>query len=456
MIYAIYIGGALAFCVATVLALGTAMEFERRWRALMVPALYLLILVNNCLAPLFSGRDLLSPDGLAAPIGIGKWFTRLVILTTLTVCTARIVAAAFSSENRGARGGLLFITFAVYFLTSAVLPSALGTHPEFKHDLLYVPFLFAAVYASRTQDPELALRFAKLGLFTFLLASCLVTLVAPELTIERNYHSWIPGVSVRFWGLEAHANSMAPLALVYLLLAVHQPFERRWLQRLGLLLGIAVLLFAQSKTTWIAAAITIPLLLVVRTGAWGAAAFSLLSFGGVIGLAMLLLPALGVSLEGLSETQQGYEASRFTGRDVIWSLAVQEWRRNPLFGYGISMWNETYRMQIGMDHAVSAHNQFLQTLSVAGTIGLIGLAAYLAVLVRYAVRAARPSQALSIGLLILVLLRCVTETPLQLESFLSGAFVTQLLLFHVALAFGKPAPSTARATAPLIPAASAV
>src|SRR4029077_15069545 len=108
------------------------------------------------------------------------------------------------------------------------------------------------------------------------------------------------------------------------------------------------------------------------------------------------------------------------------------------------------------DHAVSAHNQFLQTLSVAGTIGLIGLAAYLAVLVRYAVRAARPSQALSIGLLILVLLRCVTETPLQLESFLSGAFVTQLLLFHVALAFGKRAPSRARATAPLIPAASAV
>lgn len=455
MTEAIYVGAAFALSVAAVLALGTAMEFERRCPWLMVPALYLLIFADNCVVPPLSGRNLLASDGWVAPTGIGKWFTRLVIVSSLTICVARMVAAAFSHENRRARGGMLFIAFCVYFLTSAVLTSALGTHPEFKHDLFYVPFLFAAVYASRTQDPEVALRFAKVGLFIFIVESCLVSLVAPDLTIERNYHSWIPGVSIRFWGLETHANSMAPLALVYLLVSLHQPFEHRWVQRLGLILGVGVLLFAQSKTTWTAAAITIPLLLIVRSGAWGAAAFSLLSLGGVIGLAMLLLPALGVSLEGLSETQQGYEASRFTGRDVIWSLAVQEWMRNPLFGYGISMWDEAYRMQIGMDHAVSAHNQFLQTLSVAGTMGLIGLVVYLWTLVRYAISAARPSQGLSIALVILVLLRCVTETPLQLESFLSGAFVTHLLLFHVALAYGRRAPQAAQPAARLIPAGSA-
>jgi len=454
MIEALYLGGALVLSLAAVLALGTAMEFENRWRVLMVPALYFLILVNNCLAPLLSGRDVLSPDGLARPGAAGKWFTRMIIVATLTICAARMVAAGFSHENRGMRGGVLLTGFGIYFLTAIVLTSALGTHPEFKHDQYYVPFLFAAVYASRAQDPELALGFAKVGLFGFLLASCLVSLVAPQLTIEPNYHSWIPGVNFRFWGLETHANSMGPLALVYLLIALHQPFERRWLQRLGLFLGVAVLLLAQSKTTWTAAMITVPLLLIVRNGAWGAAAFSLLSLGGVIGIALLVLPALGVSLEALSETQQGYEASRFTGRDVIWSLALQEWMRNPLFGYGISMWDDAYRMRIGMDHAVSAHNQFLQTLSVAGTIGLLGLLVYLGTLARYAIRAARPSQGLSIALLILVLLRCVTETPLQLESFLSGAFVTHLLLFHLALAGGQHAPSAAPA-APMVSAASA-
>jgi hypothetical protein len=454
LIEALYLGAALVLALLAVLALGTAMEFESRWRVLLVPALYFLILVNNLFAPLLSGRDILSPDGLARPSAAGKWFTRMIIVSTLTICAARLVAAAFSHENRGTRGGVLFAAFWVYFLTAIVLTSALGTHPEFKHDQYYVPFLFAAVYASRTQDPEMALRFAKVGLFVFLLASCLVSLVAPELTIEPNYHSWIPGVTWRFWGLEIHANSMGPLALVYLLVALHQPFESRWLQRLGLVLGVAVLVLAQTKTTWIAAMITVPLLLVLRNGAWGAAALSLLSLSGLIGIALLVLPALGVSLEALSETQQGYEASRFTGRDVIWSLALQEWMRNPLFGYGISMWDDAYRLQIGMDHAVSAHNQFLQTLSVAGGIGLIGLVVYLGTLVRYAIRAARPSQGLSIALLILVLLRCVTETPLQLESFLSGAFVTHLLLFHLAVACGQPAPSPAPAPR-LVPAASA-
>jgi O-antigen ligase len=105
-----------------------------------------------------------------------------------------------------------------------------------------------------------------------------------------------------------------------------------------------------------------------------------------------------------------------------------------------------------MDHAVSAHNQFLQTLSVAGTMGLIGLVVYLGVLVRYAIRAARPSRGLSVAFLILVLLRCVTETPLQLESFLSGAFVTHLLLFHIALARGQRTLSVSRAAPPMIPA----
>jgi O-antigen ligase len=451
----LYIGAALVFSAVAVLALGTALEFESRWRALMAPALYLLILVNNCVVPVLAGRDVMSPERLSPPSSAGKWFTRMVIVSTLTICLARMVAAAFSHENRGRGGGVLFAAFWVYFLTSIVLTSALGTHPEFQHDQYYVPFLFAAVYASRAQDPELALRFAKVGLFVFVLASFLVSFAAPQLTIEPNYRSWFPGVTFRFWGLESHANSMGPLALVYLLVALHQPFEHRWLQRFGLVLGVTALLLAQSKTTWTAAAITVPLLLVVRNGAWGAAAFSLLSLGGVIGIALLLLPALGVSLEALSETQQGYEASRFTGRDVIWSLALQEWMRNPLFGYGISMWNESYRMQIGMDHATSAHNQFLQTLSVAGTVGVIGLLVYLGTLVRYAIRAARTSKGLSVALLILVLLRCVTETPLQLESFLSGAFVTHLLLFHVALACGARVPQATRPAPRLLPAASA-
>lgn len=435
--FAIYIGGALLFSLAGVLALGAAMEVEGRLRRVLVPALYVLILVNSCLSPFMYSRNLSVIDGFAAPSAAGRWFTRLVILTTLTVCAARMVAAAFSRENRGAGGGFLFVSFGLFFLANAVLSSALGSHPDFKHDQYYVPFLFAAVYASRTQDPATAIRFAKAGLFIFIAASCVAAVVAPEIAVERNYQSWIPGLTIRFWGLESHANSMAPLALVYLLLAIHQPFERRWLQRLGMALGVGVLLLAQSKTIWTAAAITLPLLLVMRSRrAWGPALFSLFALGVLGAFALLLLPLLGVSVGEVSESRQGHEAATLTGRDLLWSLAVQEWMRNPLFGYGITMWNDSYRMQVGLDHAVSAHNQFLQSLSVAGSIGLIGLLVYVGALLAYAISARRASRGLSLALFIVVFVRCVTETPLSVESFLSGAFMTHLLLFHVVLAYG--------------------
>jgi O-antigen ligase len=448
--FSIYVGAALLFSLVAVMALGVAMEVEGRWRRLMVPALYALILVYSCTAPLIHGRD---PDMFAS--GVSKWLTRLVVLITLTVCVARLVAAAFSRENRGAGGGGLFIAVGLLFLTNNVLSSALGTHPEFKHDQYYVPFLFAAVYASRAQDPQTAIRFVKAGMLIFLAASCVASVVAPQLTLERNYPSLLPGVSIRFWGLDTHANNMGALALVYLLLAIHQPFERRWLQRLGLVLGTVVLVLAQSKTTWIAGLIAGPLMLVLRSRAWGPAAFSVLGLGILAAAALLLLPALGVSLRDILATKQGQDAVELDGRDVIWSLAVGEWMRNPLFGYGASMWNDAYRMQIGLDHAVSAHNQFLQSLSMAGSMGLIGLLVYVAFLSRYAIRASPGSRGLSVALLVVVLLRCLTETPLSVESFLGGGFVTHLLLFHIALAYGYRVVRAARPATSLMMAGRA-
>jgi len=449
--FSIYVSGALIFSVAAVLALGAAMEVEGRLRRLMVPALYALILLYMCIAPILYGRDVHATGLLAPPSGAGKWFLRLVLLATLTVCVARSLAAAFCRENRGAGGGGLLVAFGLFFLTNTVLSSALGTHPEFQHEHFYALFPFVAVYASRTQDPETAMRFAKSALLIFLAASCAVSVVAPDLTIERNYPSLLPGITIRFWGLESLANSMGPMALVYLLLAIHQPFERRWLQRLGLIIGIVVLVLAQSKTTWTAAVITVPLLLVLRSRAWGWVAFSLLAVSILVTVALLLLPLLEASVEEILATQQAHEVATFTGRDLIWTLALQEWIRNPLFGYGLPMWNDAYRMQIGMDYAVSAHNQFLQSLSVAGATGLVGLLVYLGTLLLYAINARHGSRGLSVALLIVMLVRCVTETPLS-TPILTGAFATQLLLFHIALVHGRRVVRVARPATSLITA----
>jgi O-antigen ligase len=178
-------------------------------------------------------------------------------------------------------------------------------------------------------------------------------------------------------------------------------------------------------------------MLSVRSGTWGPAAFSLLGLGAAVFGALLVLPIFGGSLEGLANTQHGHQALTLTGRDDIWTVAMHEWMRNPLFGYGLTMWDSAYRLNIGMDHGVSAHNQFLETLSVAGTIGFIGLVFYLGTLSLYAIRAWRASRGLSVALLILLLARCVTETPVTISGPLGSQIAVQLLLFQLALAYGS-------------------
>jgi hypothetical protein len=75
-----------------------------------------------------------------------------------------------------------------------------------------------------------------------------------------------------------------------------------------------------------------------------------------------------------------------------------------LFGYGITMWSEAYRMDIGL----------------------------------------RASRGLSVALFIVLLVRSITETPLSVAHFLTGAFMSHLLLFHIALAYGQRVVHAAR------------
>jgi len=468
--FSIYVIGAFVLSLGGVLAFGVAMEGETRFRRLMVPALYLLIIVTGCVTVILSGRNV-SVAGVdissiaLPPTLLSKWIPRLAVLTALTVCMARVLAALFSRENRSKGGSALFVAFLFFFLTNYVFNSALGMEPEFTHGQYYALLFFTAVFASRTQDPETAIRFLKWGLAIFMAASLVVSHVAPDLAIQRNYSGWLPGITIRFWGLGLNPNSTGPLALLYLLIAIHQPFERRWSQYLGLSMAILVLILTQSKTAWVAAMVAVPLLHLLRSSyakrsddtppvrsssAMSLTATSTLSLGVVGVFVLLVLPQLGVSIYGGVGAMLGDDVSTLHGRDVIWALAVEEWARNPLFGYGVTIWDAAYRAQIGMLHAYSAHNQFFQSLSAAGLFGVIGLVIYLAILSRNAISARHKTRGLSVALLVFVLARCVTEAPLEVGAFLIGEFPAHLLLFHLALVHGNRVTSSRRPASPAL------
>lgn len=100
------------------------------------------------------------------------------------------------------------------------------------------------------------------------------------------------------------------------------------------------------------------------------------------------------------------------------------------------MWDVAYRSHIGLMHATSAHNQFLQSLGTAGIAGLIGSLVYRAILLRYVINRWRDTQGLSVALFVIVPSRCTTETPPVVEAIMTRDFLTHLVLFHIALLYG--------------------
>jgi O-antigen ligase len=132
-------------------------------------------------------------------------------------------------------------------------------------------------------------------------------------------------------------------------------------------------------------------------------------------------------LVDLSSVRGGENLFTLTGRTYIWATSLNTWLDDPVFGYGLGLWEGEYRAT----HAPlfpHAHNQFIQTLASAGVVGLLGLLAYLWVAVRSALRAA-PVTPIPLLLLAAVLAQCLTNVPLRGQYLLEPLVVVHLLLF---------------------------
>ena len=197
-------------------------------------------------------------------------------------------------------------------------------------------------------------------------------------------------------------------------------------------------MLAQSKTAWAAGFVVLPLLAWSR---YGRAPTGGMRISFALCLISVLVAATLVLMFGnldklwlkLAGGQVGSDVSSLSGRAQIWLAALDAWRANPLFGYGPTAWGPLHRLSIGMPFAFSAHNQFLQSLSGAGTLGLLSLLTYLGLLSVCAWRASAATRGVSLALLVIVLLRCMTEAPFSAATLFNGDTLTQLVLFRIAL-----------------------
>ena len=362
---------------------------------------------------------------------------------------------------------LLTAAFVTYWLCSVAAPAFLGTNPRIAHEYLYPVIFGCAALLTTVPEREKILGATRNALLLFMLAGVLLIPLMPRLVMDASYtQGLIPGLP-RHGGLAPHPVAMGMFTVTALLCLWCKPFANRWLNRTAWLLGLGVLFIAQSKTSWVAFLLCAISMLAVRNGpsAWrrlgdpSEGSFGVAACLSAIALALVLLWALlladvGSVVAGFFETTQGAQLVSMTGRDLIWAIAMDEWRANPLFGWGPDLWNEAYRQSINMPNATNAHNQFLDTLARSGIVGAAGLVLYALTLLVLSVRYARSTQGLSLALFVALALRSVSEVPLIMLGYGTEIFAHLLLVITLASAASARVPAAEVRAKPIYRTAS--
>ncbi|RJG05774.1 O-antigen ligase domain-containing protein [Noviherbaspirillum cavernae] len=446
---ALYFIGAIVVAFVAIFALAWFIDLQRQAPKWILSLIFPIIVAAMCISALLTGRNVTAAEfELAAAAGVDSpmlsWVLRLATGLILALCFARLISVSQKVELRVKEGKTLFIAFLLYFATNVVLNNIFGTKPMFDQRAWYPLLIFTTIYFSRNKDKNYSIDATKISLFLFFLGCCIAAVAVPQMAVQRNYTGWIPGLDIRLWGIGSGPNSIGPLSVVFLLLVMHKPFANRLLQLLALATGLAVMVLSQSKTAWLCATICFPILWWGRMLHAPRAAslhhdYALRKLSGP-----LLICALGILAVSAAALYNVYseqvdlftrdeEIATLTGRTYIWTVALETWAENPLFGYGASMWDDQVRQLIGMEYAYHAHNQILQALSVAGVVGLAGLLFYAAVMFNYALAANKATRGLSLALFTIILIRSFTEAPFDLSGIFSGEFIMHLLLFRLIL-----------------------
>jgi O-antigen ligase len=431
---------------------------QMRIAALALPLAVFLMTILPPVGVLLTGRNIATFEALEPLVlsSLATWVLRLGTLASVAALAAAVVfggGLGLRARTRPVQLALI-VGFLVFFATNVLSPAFLGAVPSLAlRAYPYTLLLFLALYAARAHVGDGVLDAARSGLVLLILGSIVFAVVWPTATL-RPYADELrlPLVPFRFWGLGSGPNSIAPLALTLLLLVMARPFARRWLQRAAWISAALVIVLAQSQTTWIAAVLIVPLLVLYRRRLARPDAvplqpptvLALAMIGMAAGIVVLMLAVAGDGDPVRVSPTGGLpgDSELLTGRGGIWRVAFEVFARSPLFGYGLGIWEDEFRSIIAMSYAVHAHNQLVQSLSMAGLVGGVGLAVYVVVLVRASLATAAASGGLAPALLVLVLVRSLSEVPLQLQTLLVGDVLMHALLFAVIMA----AASAQRAT----------
>lgn len=440
--YAQLYGIAFGSAVLAVGVLVLFLQIERKFGGQIVKLVFPVICCGIGYGAISSGRDLRTvATNIEAALGGGDtggsgWVLRAFTLILLGTSAAKVLSMWFN-HNRArpdteGRGLLFLLIFFVVSMT--VFSGMFGTYPALSHSGLYAIPIFYAAYAVRSEDSTSLIVVAKWSLVVFMFVGLLISFLQPNMTLQSGYRGWIPGLSIRLWGIGSNPNSVGPLALVIIYLELLRPSRRFSWSFFVVSVALVSLILSQSKTTWVSAIVGI---FIVGWYRYGRRAYGGVEIKYVLALlAGVFLAGLAFALSDPVRIYQDFMLSEISGdvrslsgRSQIWAVAVQEWRNNPAFGYGPLAWGSYHRFMIGLPFAFSAHNQFLQSLSVAGIVGAVAFILYFFALMNGSIKNGDRTGGVTVAIFSLVAIRCISETPFSTGTIFSGEMLIHWLLF---------------------------
>lgn len=461
--------GLIAFGMAVAGVLGALIAFRgiERFGSKGVLAFYLwMILLGPTIRLMTAPREYLDENqaimsGYTAIAGWASWVLRLSSLSIVGIAAVVVIVALIRRQRQ--QGATFFVVGLCAVVVSLLTSATLGEKPAFVHQSIYTVLLLVSLMLMPRIAPEQVAIQAKHVLLVLMVGSLILGALFPHRFAETSYVGLIPGFHIRLHGLASHANSLAPLALLYLLLAFWVRGRNPW-HGLGVVSAVLVLILTQSKTVWGAGLLMLFAITIVRLNRQFGQEMRVAKIGwatmvslGVFFSASLLLPWLFTdSAAGLfNPLTSDSNVTSLTGRTDIWQTTIDTWKNNPWFGYGPKLWDLEFRLSHGAALAAwHAHNQYIHALGESGIVGLLAMVIYTVAFIHYGFKFADRTRGVSLALLLLILIRTITEIPLRFSVLLDTTFFVHVVVFAVFLMLSRQYSSEEKnkATAPTGPA----
>ncbi len=394
-------------------------------------------ILTTALAPRdFSLGSLGSPNPEVGR-GVADTVSRGLVAGILFLCGIAILRSGVGRKFHKREEFQLWFFYLLFFFTTVVCSALFGKVPGFRTQMLYAPLVFFTMYRAPGIPKEDLTAVTKVVLFAFMYGSILAMFIAPDFAKYRNYKSYLPGIDFRLYGVAPHANSLGPIAISALGMEIIAP-SRNVIRITNLVTACTVLILAQSKTVWACAVLIGLYFFILKVNQllrrrktihvkWRGFSFYVFF--------VMVAVAFAASFIDLSQYERGKEILSLTGRTTIWNITMEIWKENPWFGYGVNLWNLSFRSHYSLAAAGQAHNQFVHILGMSGMVGFTGFVIYIGALYRATMKVAAKTP-VPFLFLIVILMSCMTEAPLNNFHILTTAFSLHVLLFaHLIQAF---------------------